>query len=305
MASVWSHPWAAALIPVARAFIRFAPPSSVKEELWQRWVDPYLAWRDHRFVARTAAGRISGTTSDILQQYLYYFGNWEPQVTAFLERRLHSGDGFVDVGANIGYFSLLAAQKVGPRGPVVSIEASPGIFALLTANIARNHACIRALNLAAADARGQLPLYAGDEGNCGGSTLAPAPGVTAKTLVEAAPLDEILTPEETRSARLVKIDVEGAEAAVLAGMTTLLAEARRDCEFLVEIHPELLGQLGSCAEDVLRPFRNAGYHAYVLENDYDATTYLWPRQPERLRRLREPILYDTNVVFSRADCDEL
>ena len=99
MTNALSHPWAKALIPFARAFIRFAPPSSAKENLWQQIVEPYLAWRGHQFVASTVAGRISGNTNDIIQQYLYYFGTWEPQVTAFVLRRLQPGDGFVDVGA--------------------------------------------------------------------------------------------------------------------------------------------------------------------------------------------------------------
>ena len=303
MTNALSHPWAKALIPFARAFIRFAPPSSAKESLWQQVVEPYLAWRGHQFVASTVAGRISGNTNDIIQQYLYYFGTWEPQVTAFVLRRLQPGDGFVDVGANIGFFSLLASRKVGPRGSVVSIEASPEIYALLQTNISRNRARVRALNFAASDSRGQLELYAGDECNCGTTTIAAAPGTIAKAVVQAAPLDELLTPEEAAQARLVKIDVEGAEAAVIAGAELLLQ--RQDCEFLVELHPEMLARLDRCVEDVLQPFRAAGYHAYVLENDYEATAYLQPSPPRRLQKLRTPIEEDTNIVFSRTDAEEL
>lgn len=305
MTSALSHPWAKALIPFARAFIRFAPPSSAKENLWQQIVEPYLAWHGHRFVARTVAGLIAGNTNDIIQQYLYYFGTWEPQVTAFVLRRLQPGDGFVDVGANIGFFSLLASRKVGSRGSVVSIEASPEIFALLQSNISRNRAQVRALNFAASDSRGQLALYPGDECNCGTTTIAAAPDTAAKAVVEAAPLDELLTPNEAMQARLVKIDVEGAEAAVIAGADSLLKRSRQDCEFLVEIHPEMLSRLGRCAEDVLQPFRAAGYHAYVLENDYEATAYLQPSPPRHLRKLTDPIEVDTNVVFSRTDTEEL
>ena len=305
MSSVLNHPWASALIPLARAFIRYTPASSARENFWHRVVDPYLAWRDHRFVTSTHAGRIAGTTSDILQQYLYYFGNWEPHVTAFLRRRLQPGDGFVDVGANIGYFSLFAARQVGATGSVVSIEASPQIFALLSANIARNRASIRALNFAASDQPGRLKLFAGDAGNCGTSTIAGAPGTTATTEVEAAPIDTLLTPEEAAKTRLVKVDVEGAEAAVVAGMRSLLTQGRDDREFLVEIHPEMLARLGRTVDDVLTPFRDAGFHAYFIENDYDASAYLWPGAPQKLRRLRDPIEHDINVVFSRTNADEL
>ena len=305
MAELLSQPWAASLIPLARAFIRFTPPSTAKENLWQRVVDPYLAWRDHRFTAGTVAGRMAGTTNDILQQYLYYFGRWEPQVTAFVQRRLRPGDGFVDVGANIGYFSLLAARCVGPTGAVMSVEASPSVFEMLRANIARNRAAVRALNLAASDQPGRLALYSGDQCNCGTATLAGTPGARPQAVVEAAPLDALLTAEESRKARLVKVDVEGAEVAVVAGMKSLLNTGREDREFLVEIHPEMLARLNHTPEDVLRPFRAAGFHAYVLENDYDATAYLRPAAARPLARLSGEITADVNVVLSREEKEEL
>lgn len=305
MDEMLNQPWASALIPFLRAFIRFTPPSSIREKLWLGYVDPYLAWRDHRFVASTLAGRLAGTTSDILQQYLYYFGTWEPHVTAFLRSRLRPGDGFLDVGSNIGYFSLLAARCVGPTGCVVSVEASPQNFALLSANIARNRAAIRALNCAASDKPGWLKIFAGDDGNCGACTIAGNPDTQAHAEVEAAPLDALLKPDEAAKIRLVKIDVEGAEAAVVAGMSSLLANCRQDCEFLIEIHPEMLARLDRTVDDVLMPFQNAGFHAYCIENDYDASAYLWPGTLQKPRRLKEPIEYDINVLFSRTDADEL
>ena len=158
MPEFWNHPRASVLIPAARAYIRYAPASARKERFWREVVDPYLAWRDHRFTARTVAGRIAGSTRDILQQYLYYFGAWEPQVSSFIRDRLKPGDSFIDVGANIGYFSLLASRLVGRGGPVVSVEASPSIHHDLAENIRRNGAAIRAVNRAASDKAGVLKL---------------------------------------------------------------------------------------------------------------------------------------------------
>lgn len=277
----------------------------MKENLWQQVVEPYLAWRDHRFTARTVAGRIAGKTNDILQQYLYYFGVWEPQATAFILRRLQPGDGFIDVGANIGYFSLLAARRVGAEGCVTSIEASPDIFHFLTENIARNRSAIRALNFAASDTRGTVTLYQGDEHNCGTTTIAATAGASVAATISSASLDELLTDQEKIKARLIKIDVEGAEASVVAGMKSLLTTGRKDCEFLVEIHPEMLARLGRKPDDVLLPFCQAGFHPYVMENDYDSISYLWPNKPRGLRPLREAIDYDMNVVFSKIETDEL
>jgi hypothetical protein len=129
------------LIPLLRTYVRYAPRALWKQRLWDRVVEPRFAWHRRRFVARTRFGAaIAGETTEILQQYIYYFGLWEPEITRWIERALQPGDGFIDVGANIGYFSLLASKLVGERGAVVAIEPSPELFAALEAHVARNGA---------------------------------------------------------------------------------------------------------------------------------------------------------------------
>lgn len=116
-------------IPPARTFIRFAPFGAGKRAFWTRVVEPYLAWHPHKFMARTVfRSRIAGDTRDILHQYIYYFGVWEPHLTNWIGQQLAPGDTFIDVGANVGYFSLLASRLVGKSGVVVAIEPSPTIL---------------------------------------------------------------------------------------------------------------------------------------------------------------------------------
>lgn len=86
-------------------------------------------------------------------------------------------------------------------------------------------------------------------------------------------------------------------------MRSLLTQGRQHREFLVEIHPERLARLGCTVDDVLSPFRDAGFHAYFIENDDDPAAYLIPTAPRRLHPLRDPILRDTNVAFSRTNVD--
>ncbi|SCF63177.1 hypothetical protein GA0115259_100393 [Streptomyces sp. MnatMP-M17] len=69
-----------------------------------------------RFGARFAVD-----TQDLIQRYIYLFGVWEPHMTRWLRGRLEPGDTFVDVGANIGYYSVLASQLVGDGVKVVAI----------------------------------------------------------------------------------------------------------------------------------------------------------------------------------------
>jgi hypothetical protein len=119
------------LIPFVRMYIRYAPWGMGKRSFWAQIVGPYFAWHAHKFIVSTAFGRqIAGDTRDIVQQHIYYFGVWEPNLTRWIVRRLAPGDVFIDVGANVGYYSLqrcsanllLASKLVGQSCSVVAIE---------------------------------------------------------------------------------------------------------------------------------------------------------------------------------------
>ena len=87
-----------------------------------------------------------GHTADLIQRYVYYFGVWEPTISQWFKGYVRPGDIVVDVGANIGWYTLLAAQRVGPEGQVVAIEASPTIAEHLRANLALNPSIAPARN---------------------------------------------------------------------------------------------------------------------------------------------------------------
>lgn len=306
-----NEPWMARLIPLARAYLRYAPPWFGRRFLWTALVEPYFAWHSHDFVARTIFGaRLAGNTGELLQQYVYYFGQWEPQLTRWIRRTLAPGDGFVDVGANIGYYSLLASTLVGDAGVVVAVEASPRIFAALEGNLARNGVRnVRTVSVAASDIRRRLALFRGPDTHIGLTTAVEAEGrakgYPVECEVDAAPLAEILRPEEAGRARLIKIDAEGAEWSIVAGLEPLLGSSRPDLEVVVEINPECLAHLGRTPDDLVRLFAGYGFHPYCLENDYDPVTgYLAGREIPPLR-LRAPLEDTTDVVFSRRDQETL
>jgi FkbM family methyltransferase len=301
-------PLARSLTDPARAYIRRLPWAPLRRPLAREFLDPALVANPRRFTTTVRGGaRIAGTTEDIIQRYLYEFGIWEPNLTAFIERRLTPRRTFIDVGANIGYFSLLAAGLVGPNGSVVAVEADPGVFAALTGNLEANAAVnVRPLHVAASDRHGTLQLFAGERGNCGATTTVPMPGVLPSADVEAAPLSELLRADEISGARMVKVDVEGAELAVVRGLEPVLDRMPDDVELVIELTPgpsEGSGDDGAVA--VIDLLCAHGFHPYELENVYRPGAYATPGRPRDPKRLRRPLAERTDVVFSRIDAGEL
>jgi len=123
--------------------------------------------------------------------------------------------------------------------------------------------------------------------------------------VETAPLSDLLQPEEAQQARLIKIDVEGAEWLAVAGMRPLLHSGRPDLEVMVEVCPERLARQGKRPADLLEVFEEAGFHAYRLENDYSPESYLAPVKDKRPARIVRPVESETDMVFSRQDAEML
>jgi FkbM family methyltransferase len=261
-------------------------------------------------VTASTGDRFRCRPPDLIQMYLWLFDIWEPDLTSFIRERLRPGDGFIDVGANIGYFSALAARQVAETGKVVAIEASPAVFASLAETVCVNNRAqtVRCVNKAAAAAPGEIELYAGPDHNIGLTTTVKSRGLESQGVVEALPLDDLLTSDEVRIARLVKIDVEGAEDEVLQGMHTFLEKSRNDVEILIELSPTWWRNETARPIDVLQPFFDAGMHAYEMENNYWPWRYLWPRYVRRPRRCVRDLtqrVHRLDLVMSRRDDSEL
>jgi FkbM family methyltransferase len=114
---------------------------------------------------------------------------WEPCLTCWILEQLAPGDVFIDVGANIGYYSLLASKLVGEFGLVVAIEPSPTIFNSLKNNLALNRVGnIRLVNMAVSDQLQVLRLFIGPEWNVGLTTTVEKSSFKFEGQVLAAPL---------------------------------------------------------------------------------------------------------------------
>lgn len=220
-------------------------------------------------------GRFHCDLRDFVSSRIYYFGVWEPNLTALLLSRLAPGDVFVDVGANIGYFSILASRAVGKTGAVVAIEASPRIHAMLVDDLALNEATnVRALNVAISDREGTADIYAGPEDNRGATSLLQQRGGRYEARVRTAPLIGLLEPAELARVRFIKIDVEGVELAVLLDLLAHIDAYPPRMEIIVEVAPDEMREAGVPLDELLARFAAHGYNWYVIENHHDVSAYI-------------------------------
>ena len=190
---------------------------------------------------------------------------YEPEVTRELRQRLSRGQTFVDVGANIGWFSLLAASVVGPTGTVVAVEPNPWNVALLRQSAKENgFDNIEILNIAAAATSGAAALETdGSNGRLVPIDGPPLEAFEANFVVPVEPLDAALSAAGVSRVDLMKIDVEGAEPLVLEGAASTIAAHQPT--LVTEFFPLALdtSPWGS-ASGYLATLRRLGYLLFVI-----------------------------------------
>ena len=194
-------------------------------------------------------------------------GLYELDTLRVLRRLLRRGMHFVDCGANIGYFTVLATRIVGEAGRVDALEPDPLNRARLDEHLSLNglRDRVRVHAVAASDAAGSATLYhpVGDARNHGeASLIRSAVGAASETYtVPTARLDDLLdhTPD------LIKTDIEGAELSALRGMSRLLRDARPP-KLVIEHNPESARAAGHRCGDLLRAIHeaNPGYRAHWI-----------------------------------------
>lgn len=163
--------------------------------------------------------------------------------------QINAGDRVIDIGANVGEFSLLAASK---GAEVVAFEPNPAVFECLSRNVSRQDK-ISARQTLLWREQAELTFYTAP-GTADSSIIRPLEAISGKTTMEAFPLDEIVEPLNWDHIDLIKCDAEGAEPEVLTGASEVLK--RTKC-ITIDTGPERAGQ--ETGEDCERILKSLGF----------------------------------------------
>lgn len=189
---------------------------------------------------RIAAGDLAGFTLllDMQTEKDYWLGTYEPDLQSALRTLVPPGAVAYDVGANIGYVSLLLARAAGEQGRVFAFEALPANLQRLRRNLELNGMAGRVQVVAGAVTQAAGPVRflvhpSGGMGKAAGSA-GRADQYRSEVTVEGLSLDEFVYDRGNPPPQVVKMDIEGGEVMALPGLRRLLAEARPT--MLMELH---------------------------------------------------------------------
>ena len=231
------------------------------------------AARDNNLVVPLAVPWLGGTSVEVTlgndnSLCLYVCGSFEPNEFAFLDRVLKPGMVFVDVGANDGYYTLFAARRVGSGGRVAAVEPSSRERAHLERNLARNGVGnVEVVPAALGATAGHADLHLAHGAHTGHNTLGSfAHDDVVPARIERVPLetlDAVVARLALPHVDVVKIDVEGGEANVIAGARTVLSSMRP--LIMMEMNDSALRAQGSSETSLLATLRGElGYEILVF-----------------------------------------
>lgn len=236
-----------------------------------------------------AAGVLEGMRMalDLHIEKDYWLGTYEPDLQVAALQFIKPGMVVYDVGANIGYISLMAARLAEEQGKVFSFEALPANIARLNQNVSLNafQERVRVIHAAVVDKAGEVSFLAHASGAMG-KALGSAgrdEQYTQTIKEEGIALDDFVFKQENPAPSVIKMDIEGGEGIALAGMPRLLKEIRP--VLLIELHgEEAARQVWGCLKAngyTLRPMRK-GAPAIRSLSELDWKAYVVARPDSQI-----------------------
>lgn len=201
-----------------------------------------------------------------IQQQLFWYGNYEKSLGIILKNLLQPDSTFFDIGANIGYFSLLAARSVSV-GKIVAYEPVSYLFEALEKNVALNNfTVIQPVNAAIGDKEENRIIYLSAADNTGMSSFQKPENYSGKhEMVKVLSLDSWFAGSGLTKADVIKIDVEGNELAVLKGMKEIAQHFQP--HILLELNPKTLSLFNHTPADLLDYTASLSYKPYNITQE--------------------------------------
>jgi FkbM family methyltransferase len=198
--------------------------------------------------------------------YLLADGVYEPRTTELFKSLLKPGMVVLDIGANFGYYGLIAAQFIGNNGRVYALEPEPNNFRLLVSNIELNDfSNIVPQHIALSNETGKTTLFL-DKTNLGAHSMRHPNVIVDGGLVEieTTTLDNFVqTKMETDRVDLITMDVQGAEGLVIDGADQTLR--KNDVKIFMEFWPSGLRNIGSDPRELIRKLYEYGFAITVID----------------------------------------
>ncbi len=257
---------------------------------------------DHRALSYLQTGQkiFVDTRSVDIGTHLMMGGVWEPNYAQAFCNLLKPGDVVLDVGANHGFYSLIAAQRIAPGGHVYAFEPSTNFYELIRASVSVNGLgnVVSVANLALGDAEGELTLaydpYLSGGGHLEIGEAAGEAGDGARTLVretvKVVTLDDYLGSELAK-VDVIKMDIEGAEGLALKGMAKIV-DRSRNLKMMMEFCPVMMNAFACDAKFVVQFLESRDFMCWEIGVDGGLIPTRWQnllRDPDVIR----------NVIVSR------
>jgi FkbM family methyltransferase len=245
---------------------RILPQNDMTEKIALWWG---FRFRGNPKIVKLRTGQLLKVNpTDYLQCLIYYFGMFEPQSIHVFRKLIKDGDTVLDIGGNIGLYSIVASSLVGPKGNVYTFEPAPFHCESIRENIDINNLSnIKLFETALGNEAGQVELVMPENGNLGCLTIAnKLAHENSSFKVNVSVFDDFCDKNklDVNNVSVIKIDVEGAELMVLSGMTKVF---KQKPTVLIEINETALARFEKHSTDICQWFHSKGYRGWTIDKN--------------------------------------
>jgi len=227
---------------------------------------------------------------------------YEPFETELVKKLLKKNMSVVNIGANIGYYTLIAANSVGPNGKVYAFEPEPKNFKLLVRNIKKNDfKNILPIQAAVSDKKGTLKLFL-DKSNLAAPSLAEQNTSKKNGFVEVETnsLDNFLEKyNKGFNVDLIQIDAQGSEGLILAGAKKIIGN--HNLKIIMEFWPYGLHNMGTNALDLLKRIESYGFEIGLIDETNKCISYLQPEKIVEMCKNSKNGMHYVNLLLEKSN----